>query len=161
MFEFGTFAKSTFPTPNDFFTRMDTFLGSLPTGFRYGVEIRNPEYLGPAYFALLASHRVAHVLSAWTRMPELGTQIDMPDAFTTDFSVVRALLSKGCTYEDAVKTYEPYQLVQKPDLPARDAMRRISVRSRKLGTPALIFVNNRLEGHAPTTIESVADVLLG
>jgi hypothetical protein len=27
--------------------------------------------------------------------------------------------------------------------------------------PAFLFVNNRLEGHAPTTIEAVADRLLG
>ncbi len=45
IFEFGTFARSTFPTLDDFLTRLDPFLGSLPAGFRYAVEIRNPEYL--------------------------------------------------------------------------------------------------------------------
>lgn len=46
--EFGTFNKSTFPKSNDFFARLDPFLTSLPEGFRYAVEIRNPEYLTPA-----------------------------------------------------------------------------------------------------------------
>ena len=92
IFEFGTFAKSTFPTADHFLTRVHPFLESLPPGFRYGIEIRNPEYLGPGYFALLASHGVAHVFNAWTRMPGLGTQLDLPDSETADFTVVRALL---------------------------------------------------------------------
>jgi uncharacterized protein YecE (DUF72 family) len=98
IFEFGTFAKATFPDVNHFLYRLDDFLGALPRGFRYSVEIRNPEYLEPGYFACLSGHGVAHVLSAWTRMPELGSQLDRPGVETADFFVVRALLSKGRTY---------------------------------------------------------------
>src|SRR6516165_1079272 len=36
MFEFGTFANSTFPSLDDFLTRLDPFLAALPSGFRYG-----------------------------------------------------------------------------------------------------------------------------
>jgi uncharacterized protein YecE (DUF72 family) len=161
IFEFGTFARSTFPTPDDFLERLDPFLAALPGGFRYAVEIRNPEYLGPGYFALLASHGVAHVLNAWTRMPELSAQAEMPGVFTADFTVVRALLSKGRTYERAVQAFEPYRLVQEPNQPARDAMRRIAERSTTLRKPAFLFVNNRLEGHAPTTIEAVVELMSG
>src|SRR5262245_17697933 len=118
------------------------------------LEVRTPDYLAPAYFGVLADHGVAHVLSAWTRMPELATQADLPDVYTTDFAVVRALLSKGRTYEQAVSAFEPYQRVREPDLEARKAMRRIAERSRRLGVPVYVFVNNRLEGHAPTTIEA-------
>ena len=64
IFEFGAFAKATFPTVDHFLFRLDDFLAGLPGGFRYGVEIRNPEYLGPGYFACLAGHGVAHVLAA-------------------------------------------------------------------------------------------------
>ena len=52
IFEFGTFAKSVFPTTDDFLARLDHFLAGLPEGFRFAVEIRNPEYLGPGYFRL-------------------------------------------------------------------------------------------------------------
>ncbi|HWE38795.1 MAG TPA: DUF72 domain-containing protein, partial [Isosphaeraceae bacterium] len=92
IFEFGTFARSTFPKPEDFLARLDPFLAALPGGFRYAVEVRNPEFLGPAYFALLRDHGVAHTFNAWTRMPGLGEQVDLPGAFTADFTVVRALL---------------------------------------------------------------------
>jgi uncharacterized protein YecE (DUF72 family) len=155
IFEFGTFPKSTFPTVDDFLTRLDPFLEALPGGFRYGVEIRNREYLGPGYFGLLARHDVAHVFNAWTRMPELGKQLEMPGTFTAGFTVVRALLSKGRNYEQAVQQFTPYKLVQEPDYAARDALRRIAERAQHQKKPAFLFVNNRLEGHAPTTIESV------
>jgi uncharacterized protein YecE (DUF72 family) len=159
IFEFGTFPRATFANPEVFFESLGPFLGALPEGFRYAVEIRNPEYLRPDYFALLARHGVAHVLNAWSRMPELGEQLQIPEVFTADFTVVRALLSRGRTYEQAVRTFEPYQLVQEPDHAARDALRAIAERSRERKRPAFLFVNNRLEGHAPSTIEAVVDQL--
>ena len=159
IFEFGTFPKSVFPTPDHFLARLDTFLGGLPGGFRYAVEVRNPEYLGPGYFAMLAGHGVAHVLNAWTRMPELGDQLKIPDVFTADFSVVRALLSRGRSYETAVQSFEPYGLVGEPNEPARDALARVAERSIRLKKPAFLFVNNRLEGNAPTTIEGAIERL--
>jgi len=161
IFEFGTFAKSTFSRPADFLARLDPFLGSVSRHFRYSVEIRNPEYLGPDYFSLLQSHNTAHVFSAWTRMPELFDQIDMPGAYTADFTVVRALLKKGRAYEQAVKAFEPYKQVQEPNPRAREAMRRIAERAWKTRQPAYVFVNNRLEGNAPGTIEAVADAIGG
>jgi uncharacterized protein YecE (DUF72 family) len=159
IFEFGAFSKAEFPTPADFFARLDTFLEALPGGFRLSVEIRNPEYLGADYFALLARHGVAHVFNAWTRMPELDTQREMPGAFSADFTVVRALLRKGRGYGQAVDAFQPYQHVQEPNPAARDAMQAIALEARRRKSPAFLFVNNRLEGHAPTTIEDVADRL--
>jgi uncharacterized protein YecE (DUF72 family) len=125
IFEFGTFNKSIFPTPADFLARLDPFLAALPKGFRYAVEIRNPEYLSPAYFDTLAARHVAHTLNAWTRMPELADQAALPCVHTADFTVVRALLAKGRTYEKAVETYQP-EKVQDPNERAREAMAEIA-----------------------------------
>src|SRR5262249_51694131 len=109
IFEFGTFAKKDFPNVAAFAERLNDFLGALPKGLNYAVEIRNKDYLQLAYFTVLARHNVAHVFNAWTRMPQLADQIAIPDAFTADFSVVRALLQHGRTYEQAVSTFEPYR----------------------------------------------------
>jgi uncharacterized protein YecE (DUF72 family) len=94
IFEFGTFSKKDFASPSDFLRLLDGFLGSLPKGWRYAVEIRNKDYLGPEYFEVLSKHNTAHVFNAWTRMPTLSDQIEM-DAFTADHTVVRALLQHG------------------------------------------------------------------
>jgi uncharacterized protein YecE (DUF72 family) len=159
IFEFGTFNKSTFPTPGEFMSRLDPFLGSLPQGFKYAVEIRNQEYLSPAYFQLLASYNVAHVFNAWTRMPALDQQVQITDAFTADFTVVRALLTKGRSYEQAVAALQPYAEIREPNEGAREGMRQIATHSTRTKRSAFFYVNNRLEGHAPTTIESVVEGL--
>jgi uncharacterized protein YecE (DUF72 family) len=159
IFEFGTFNKSTFPTPGHFMARLDPFLASLPEGFKYAVEIRNQEYLSPAYMQLLASHNVAHVFNAWTRMPTLDQQALLQDAFTADFTVVRALLARGRGYEQAVAAFEPYREIQEPNEGAREGMRLIAETSVRTKKSAFFYVNNRLEGHAPTTIECVLERL--
>jgi len=159
IFEFGTFAKSTFPTPDLFLSRLDPFLAALPGGFRYSIEIRNPEYLGSNYFTLLASHGVAHVFNAWTRMPEIAAQMEMPGAFTADHIVARCLLRKGRTFEQGVEAFAPYQHIQDPNPSVRDAIRRLAEHARQRKKPAFLFVNNRLEGNAPSTIEAIVDSL--
>ncbi len=156
IFEFGTIPRSTFATAGEFVGRLEGFLGALPGGYRYAVEVRNPEYLVPAYFGVLGRHGVAHVFNAWTRMPTLSAQVEMPGAFTADFTVVRALLRAGRTYEQAVARFSPYRDLGEPDPATRDAIVRIADRARRSGRPAYVFVNNRLEGHAPSTIEAVA-----
>ncbi|MFO0954415.1 MAG: DUF72 domain-containing protein [Isosphaeraceae bacterium] len=159
IFEFGTFPKSVFPTEDDFLARLDPFLEALPKGFRYSVEIRNPEYLGEGYFSVLARHNVAHILSSWTRMPDLGDQLERPGALSADFTVVRALLARGQTYEKAVEAFEPYRLVQEPQPRVREALASVGRKSIERKKPAFLFVNNRLEGHAPSTIEAAADLI--
>jgi len=159
IFEFATFNKSTFATPTDFMAKIEPFLAVLPKGFRYAIELRNENYLSPEYFDLLSSHNVAHVFNAWTRMPTLDEQAKLPGAFTAEFSVVRALLKRGRTYEDAVKTFEPYREIQEPNEGAREGMVEIVKQARRGKKPVYLYLNNRLEGFAPGTIEAVVNDL--
>ena len=115
IFEFGSFARQCYPDVGAFLRELDPFLGALPRDFRYAVEIRNPEFLSPEYFACLRSHRVAHVFNAWTRMPEIGVQMHLRDAYTADFSVARALLRRGRAYEEAVAKFTPYASGARPE----------------------------------------------
>ena len=55
--------------------------------------------------------------------------------------------------------FEPYRLTQEPDPATRDSLRQIADQSRRVQRKALIFVNNRLEGNAPATIEAVVSTL--
>ena len=157
IFEFGAFSKQTCRDAGEFLAQLDPFLASLPGTFRYAVEIRNPDFLGREYFACLEQHGVAHVLNAWTRMPALGVQMRLPEVFTANFSVARALLRHGRPYEQAVAMFSPYQEVQDPNPEARRALRDLIARARERHEPSYIFVNNRLEGNAPQTIEAIVD----
>lgn len=155
--EFSSFSKQCYPDVGAFLQELEPFLAALPPGFRYAVEIRNPEFLSPEYFACLRSHRVAHVFNAWTRMPELGVQMHLTDAYTADFTVARALLRRARAYEEAVAKFTPYARVQEQNPGAREALRLLIAHARKRHEPSYIFVNNRLEGNAPETIEAITD----
>ncbi len=157
--EFGAFSRSTFADGEAFSRRLDEFLAAIPAGIRLAVEIRNPDFLVEPYYSVLARRSVAHVFSSWTRMPELGVQIADDRAWTTDFTLARALLSPGRTYEQAVARFEPYESVQEPNPTVRGALVDLGRRALAERRPAFVFVNNRLEGHAPSTIEAVVSAL--
>ncbi len=157
IFEFGSFARQCYPDVGAFLQELDPFLAALPRDFRYAVEIRNPEFLSPEYFACLRSHGVAHVFNAWTRMPEIGVQMNLQDVNTANFSVARALLRRGRPYEEAVAKFTPYERVQDPNPETRQALRLLIAQARKRHEPSYIFVNNRLEGNAPETIETITE----
>jgi uncharacterized protein YecE (DUF72 family) len=151
IFEFG--ARST-PLPQ-FISTVDEFFDQLPKTFRYAVEVRNREFLQPHYFDMLREHKVAHVFNAWTKMPMLHEQMAMEAAFTTDFTVTRALLRQGRAYEQAVKQFEPYDKTQDENPEARDALRKMLQRMKEERRAGYVYVNNRLEGNSPNTIQAV------
>jgi len=157
IFEFGTFSRASYDRLRDFLADLDAFLERIPQGVRYGVEIRNPDLLRPEYFECLRRHGVAHVYNAWTRMPPLARQAAIPEAATAGFTLVRALLGRGRSYEQAVKEFSPYSEIKDPNEEARAALRAIITQSIEWRQPAFVFVNNRFEGNAPETIEALVE----
>jgi len=75
MFEFSRFWPSDYEHGREFIADLDQFLGQLPEGWPYGVEMRNRNWLKPEYFDCLARHRVAHVFNSWEAMPPVGEQM--------------------------------------------------------------------------------------
>jgi uncharacterized protein YecE (DUF72 family) len=157
IFEFGSFSKQSFANTGQFLERLDPFLAKLPPEFRYAVEIRNPDFLERDYFRCLRARKVAHVFNAWSRMPELRHQMALPDSFTADFIVSRALLRQGRSYEEAVKIFAPYTEIKDPNPQARASLRDMIHIARDKQMTAFLFVNNRLEGNAPATILAITE----
>jgi uncharacterized protein YecE (DUF72 family) len=153
IFEFGAMSL----TMLEFLAVLKPFLAKLPPDFRYAIEIRNPEFLDEPYLELLRGHGIAHVFNAWTRMPPLLEQLEHPGVFTSPFTVTRALLTPGRTYEAAVQTFSPYNAIKEPNHAVRDALRQVLVRAKLRAEPTYLFVNNRLEGFAPGTIQAVTE----
>lgn len=153
IFEFG--ARST--PLREFAAQLGPFLNALPKSFRHAVEVRNRTYLAKPYFDCLGERNVAHVFNAWTKMPPLAEHIAIPGAFTADFTVVRALLREGRPYEQAVEQLAPYDRVQDENGEGREAMRTLMQRMREEHRALLMFVNNRFEGNAPTTIQAITE----
>jgi uncharacterized protein YecE (DUF72 family) len=159
VFEFQAIARADKVAPDQFAQWLDGFFGKLPPEGRYAVEIRNPEFLTPAYFAVLREHDVAHVFSSWTRMPSIGMQLDLPGSVSARFLVARALLRPGRRYADAVDALAPYDRIKDPNPELRGDLVRLVETAEQLRIPAYLLVNNRAEGSAPLTIIAVAGLL--
>lgn len=161
IFEFSHFHPRDFGRGREFVDALDHFLGQLPPGWQYGVEIRNKSLLHPDYFAMLRQHGVAHVMNNWTHMPPVAEQWKMPGVMTAEsFTAARFLLKPGRTYEQAVAMFSPYNATKDPYEEARQVAAEI-IESRARAAelqktlPSFLFVNNRLEGNALLTMLAV------
>jgi uncharacterized protein YecE (DUF72 family) len=157
IFEFGGFGRAAYEDPCEFIPDLDAFLTAIPRDMRCAVEVRNSELLCRAYLDCLRRHGVAHVFNAWSRMPELDDQMAVEGVQTAGFTVARALLRHGCVYEQAVDQFAPYREVRDPNSRGREAIKGLIKRARSRKEPSYIFVNNRFEGNAPSTIEAITE----
>ena len=160
IFEFSRFWESDYQHGRDFVSDLERFLGQLPAGWPYAVELRNRNWLKPAYFECLSRHRVTHVFNSWEAMPPVSEQMALPGSRTTvDRVAARFLLKPGRSYEEAVKMFEPYDRVKEENLPARAAATELIAEGKRAGPKrqTFVFVNNRLEGHSLTTIAAIVE----
>ena len=155
LFEFQRHGMSA----EEFYTRLDTFFGRVPKDFRYAVEIRNADLLGPAYHEILTRHGVAHVYNHWCFMPPLNDQHQSMGSFTAPFTVLRLLTPLKMTYEAAKKRAEPYDKIvgELPEMRTHTVELVASAVVQKI--QAYVLVNNRAEGNAPLTIQAIMDRL--
>lgn len=158
MFEFSRFWDNDYARGRDFLGDLDKFLGALPKGWPYAVEIRNRWWLKPAYFECLARHGVTHVYNSWDAMPPVSEQVLLPGSRTNpDLVAARFLLRPGRKYEDAVKIFQPYDTIKEENPEARKAGKSLIAEGTKEGPKrkTFVFVNNRLEGNAISTIAAM------
>ena len=163
IFEFTRLRSGDFARGRDFLAALDAFLGRLPGGWDYGVELRNPGLLRDEYFDLLRAHGVGHVYNHWQRMPGAGAQwaAHPPDLGRAPAGA-RFLLKPGRAYREAVAAFAPYDRVQDKQPAARAAAARmvtdaLAQAAARQARPLYAYVNNRLEGNALATIAAVLD----
>lgn len=147
--------------PAMFTAKLDRFFSALPPGLQYAVELRNPEWLTPGYFATLARHGVAHVFNHWERMPSLGEQLAREGALTAPFTVCRLLLPQGVGYEAAREAFSPFDRLQAPDEAMRAAVLRLVEATARTQRSLWIIVNNKAEGSSPLTVRALLERMAG
>ncbi len=160
MFEFSRFWPTDYAHGREFVADLDKFLGQLPSGWPYGVEMRNRNWLRPEYFDCLAKHQVTHVFNSWEAMPPVGEQMALLGSRTNpDLIAARFLLKPGRRYEEAVKAFQPYDNIKEENPEARAAGRSLIAQGKAAGPNrrTFVFVNNRLEGNAISTIAAMLE----
>jgi uncharacterized protein YecE (DUF72 family) len=160
IFEFSRFWAADYQHGRDFIADLDRFLGQLPTGWPYGVELRNRNWLKAEYFECLSRHGVTHVFNSWEAMPPVGDQMAMAGSRTNpNLTAVRFLRKPGRKYEEAVSLFAPYESVKEENPEARAAGKALIAEGKTAGPErkTFVFVNNRLEGNALGTIAAMVD----
>lgn len=158
LFESSKFYPSNYQHGRDFVADLDRFLGQLPAGWPYGVEIRNKNFLHAEYFAVLKGHGVAHVFNSWADMPPVKEQMAIAGSrANSNLCAARFLLKPGRKSAESVKMFEPYDKVKDPNSDARAAGAALIKDGVSTGArrKTFIYVNNRLEGNALDTIAAM------
>jgi uncharacterized protein YecE (DUF72 family) len=160
MFEFSRFWPVDYEHGRDFVEDLDLFLGKLPKGWPYAIEMRNRQWLHEEYFTCLARHCVAHVFNSWDAMPSITEQMSFPGSRTNpNLVAARFLLKPGRKYEEAVKAFQPYDRTREVNEEARKAGAALMLEGERFEPrkKTFIYVNNRLEGNALETISAMLE----
>jgi uncharacterized protein YecE (DUF72 family) len=158
IFEFSRFWPGDYRLGREFIADLDRFLSGLPPDWPYSVELRNRNWLEPEYFECLSRHHVAHVFNSWEAMPPVSDQMQLTGSRTRrDLVAARFLLKPGRKYEEAVRTFEPYDAIKEENPQARSAGKALIAEGKAAGPSrrTFLFVNNRLEGNALETIAAM------
>lgn len=161
LFEFSHFHKGSIGSGSEFVEKLDRFFSILnpKNEFLFGIEIRNSNWLKKPYFEMLQKHNLAHVFNSWTRMPQIGEQMELAAAYEMPAYIARLLLQPGTQYAEAVEAFSPYDKIIEESPSIRREGAALIKRALQIGKPAFVFVNNRCEGSAPKTIEGILSFL--
>jgi uncharacterized protein YecE (DUF72 family) len=147
MFEFSRFWLADYHHGRDFVSDLDGFLGKLPKGWPYAIEMRNRHWLLPGYFDCLARNGVAHAFNSWEAMPPVSQQMALAGSRTNpELIAARFLLKPGRKFEDAIKTFQPYDKTREVNDDARKAAASLIMEGLRYQPrrKTYIYVNNRL-----------------
>ena len=154
--QFPYFNRRAFESVEPFLERLDLFLGDLPPGFRYAVEVRNRAWFGEPLLEVLRRHGAALVLSALPHVPHPDILARRLELFTGEFVYVRLIGDRKAT-EARTNSFDRIVLDRSRDLRRwADFLRPAVAR----GTETFCYANNHYAGHGPATIRELA-VLLG
>ncbi|MGH7893402.1 MAG: DUF72 domain-containing protein [Candidatus Binatia bacterium] len=144
-----------------FARRLRAFLGELPAGPTYAVELRNRELLALDVARALADTGAVPCLTVHPTMPSLDEQAERLGADHAGMLVVRWMLGAGQEYETASARYAPFDRIVDPDPTTRAAIAGRCRRALAAGRRAFVVVNNKAEGSAPASIVLLARELAG
>ncbi len=163
VFQFPYVAKGKDPeeyaSGADFLRRLKNFVGLLPGGFRWGIEIRNARWVRPELLDLLRSREITLVFIDYYTMDPLPKLDGHQEVFTAPFVYVRFL---GNHKEmDAAVQRARAEGKRNSDwgsllVDRADQMRYWIVSLREIvrkQAPVYIYFNNHYAGYAPGSVE--------
>jgi uncharacterized protein YecE (DUF72 family) len=158
LFQFPPLELPQLRDPKRFAARLHQFLGALPRGPQYAVEVRNRELLGPAYADALACHGATHCFSVHPRLSSLPAQAAAvgENGWLSGAVLIRWMLHPAQDYEGARDRYFPFDRLVDPDPRSRAAVAEFTELLLARGMDTYVIANNKAEGSAPLTLAALA-----
>ena len=156
-FQFEYLNKQKMGGVGEFVDKFGEFAAQLPAGFKYCIEIRNPNYLTNKYFDFLAATGLHHVFLHGYYMPSIFDVYKQFGEKIRSLTVIR--LHGGDRKEIEEKTGNDWGEIVAPkdgDLQSLASM-LTDLRTRNVET--YLYVNNHFEGSAPRTIVRINELL--
>jgi uncharacterized protein YecE (DUF72 family) len=160
MFQFEYLNRQKMKSEKAFLAELDPFLGGLPDGYRFGVEIRNPNWLSAPFFELIRQREVIPVLLQGYYMPSIvELYITWRDELAKHETVVIRL--HGPNRQGIEKhTGKVWDRIVAPKEEELSAIAGVTKDLLGRGVNVFVNVNNHYEGSAPLTIERLQERLL-
>lgn len=127
------------------------------------VEVRDREFLTPAFARLLRDCNATYCLGLQAKMPLIQEQLPMLRALWPGPLVCRWNLSPlhgPYGYENAEKRYAPFDKIVDPDPDTREALARVIAGTTGAGHNAFVTISNQAEGCAPLSAALLAEAVL-
>jgi uncharacterized protein YecE (DUF72 family) len=140
-----------------FLRRLQAFLERLPTGPRYAVEMRTPDFLGEGYARVLEATGATHCYNVHPAMAPLERQLEQIASFYQPALVVRWMLHAGLQYEVAKDRYAPFDRIVDEDVPTRERLAVAALDALVAEREVFIVANNKAEGSAPLSVFALAE----
>ncbi|KEZ75859.1 DUF72 domain-containing protein [Salinisphaera hydrothermalis] len=126
------------------------------------VEVRNPEWLTPAFVAALKDSGATYCLGLHPKMPPIAAQLPILRALWPGPLVCRWNLNLkhgAFGYEKAREDYAPFDKLVDPDPDTRAALARVIAGTVGAGQPAYVTINNKAEGSSPESVRALAEAV--
>lgn len=157
MFQFEYLNKQKISDRAAFLAHLDGFFASLPGGWTYGVEPRNPQYLERDYFELLRRHGISHVFCQGYYMPPVQSIYPKVADLLVSPAVIRLMGPDRAEIER--KTGKRWDAAVDPKDEDLAGIADVVEDMLARGQQVIVNVNNHYEGSAPITIRKLRDLL--
>ncbi len=153
MFQFEYLNKRKMASQAAFFRQFSDFVAQCPSGFKYCVEIRNPNYLNHDYFRFLKRHGLHHVFIQGYYMPSIfGIYRDCAD-YVKRLAVIR--LHGPSRSDIEARTGKKWHKIVEPRDGELDSLKKMLKDLSERRVTTYLNVNNHYEGSAPLTIDRI------
>ncbi|ENO85615.1 DUF72 domain-containing protein [Thauera linaloolentis] len=126
------------------------------------VEVRDPQWLVPAFTQALRDGGATYCMGLHAKMPRIAEQLPILRALWPGPLVCRWNLNPlhgAFGYEEARRKYAPYDKLVDPDLDTRATLARVIAGTVGAGQNAYVTLSNKAEGSSPLSVCALAEAV--